>query len=104
MVRVPDAKSDCSRQGEAEVLILNFETTWSEFQMPSQADCSYRGEAEVRVLNFKTTFSEFQIPSQNNRAKAKPRYVFRVSSPPRVGPKQLCALAHLGCTRAAGTS
>ena len=23
---------------------------------------------------------------------------------PRVGPKQLCALAHLGCTRAAGTS
>ena len=24
--------------------------------------------------------------------------------PPRVGPKQLCALAHLGCTRKAGTS
>ena len=23
---------------------------------------------------------------------------------PRVGPKQLCAVAHLGCTRAAGTS
>ena len=23
---------------------------------------------------------------------------------PRVGPKQLCASAHLGCTRAAGTS
>ena len=28
----------------------------------------------------------------------------RVSSPPRVGPKQLCALAHLGSSRAAGTS
>ena len=57
MVRVPDAKSDCSRRGEAEVRILNFKTTWSEFHHL-----------------------------------------------PRVGPKQLCALAHLGCTRAAGTS
>ena len=28
----------------------------------------------------------------------------RVSSPPRSGPKQLFALAHLGCTHAAGTS
>ena len=30
MVRVPDAKSDCSRRGEAEVRILKFKTTWSE--------------------------------------------------------------------------
>ena len=36
MVRVPEAKSDCCRRGEAEVHILNFKTTWSEFQMPSQ--------------------------------------------------------------------
>ena len=50
-----------------------------------QLDCSCRGEAEVRILNFKTTRSEFHHL-------------------PRVGPKQLCALAHLGCTRAAGTS
>ena len=57
MVRVPDAKSDCSRRGEAEVRILNFKTTWSEFHHL-----------------------------------------------PRVGPKQLCALAHLGYTREAGTS
>ena len=56
-VRVPDAKSDCSRRGEAEVRILSFKTTWSEFHHL-----------------------------------------------PRVGPKQLCALAHLGCTRAVGTS
>ena len=35
-VRVPDAKSDCSCRGEAEVRIINFKTTWSEFQMPSQ--------------------------------------------------------------------
>ena len=26
-----DAKSDCSRQGEAELRILKFKTTWSEF-------------------------------------------------------------------------
>ena len=55
MVRLPDAKSDCSR----------------------------RGEAEVRILNFKTTWSEFQIPSQNTLAEAKPKYMFRVSSPPQ---------------------
>ena len=44
-----------------------------------------RGKSEVRILNFKTTWSEFHHL-------------------PRVGPKQLCALAHLGSTRAAGTS
>ena len=42
-------------------------------------------KAEVRILDFKTTWSEFQHL-------------------PRVSPKQLCALAHLGCTRTAGTS
>ena len=63
--------------------VYSIKTTWSEFQMPSQADCSHRGEAKVRVFDFKTTFSEFQIPSQNTLAKAKPRYVFRVSSPPQ---------------------
>ena len=44
-----------------------------------------RGEAEVRILDFKTTWSEFHHL-------------------PRVGPKQLCALAHLGSTRTAETS
>ena len=44
-----------------------------------------RGKAEVRILDFKTTWSEFHHL-------------------PRVGQKQLCALAHLGCTRAAVTS
>ena len=29
---------------------------------PPQLDCYCRGEAEVRVLNFKTTWSEFQSP------------------------------------------
>ena len=76
MVRVPDAKSDCSRRGEAEMCTLAFKTTWSD---------SRRGKAEVRILNFKATWSEFHHL-------------------PRVGPKHLGALAHLGCTRDAGTS
>ena len=53
--------------------------------IPSDPSGTRRGEAEVRILNFKTTWSEFHHL-------------------PRVGPKQLCALAHLGCTREAGTS
>ena len=48
-----------------------------------QLDRCCRGEAEVRILDFKTTWSEFQIPSQNTLAEAKPKYMFRVSSPPQ---------------------
>ena len=56
-------QSDCCRQGEAKVHILNFKTTWSEFQRPSQT-ASEQGNAELRILDFKTTWSEFQKPSQ----------------------------------------
>ena len=49
-------QSDRCLQGEAEVRILDFKTTWSEFQMPSQT-AAERGEAELRILNFKTTWS-----------------------------------------------
>ena len=49
-----------------------------------------RGKAELRIFNFKTTWSEFHTSEFHHF--------------PRVGPKQLCALAHLGSTRAAGTS
>ena len=48
---------------KAKVRILNFKTTWSEFQNPSQT-ATKRGKAELRILNFKTTRSEFQKPSQ----------------------------------------
>ena len=51
----------------------------------TKSDCYCRGKAQVRILNSKTTWSEFHHL-------------------PRVGPKQLCASAHLGCTRVAGTS
>ena len=39
----------CCR-GEAEVRILDFETTWSEFQKPCQT-AAVRGEAELRIYN-----------------------------------------------------
>ena len=61
-----------AKQGEAELRILDFKTTWSEFQKPSQT-AAKRGKAELRILNFKTTWSEFQ-------------------NLPSVGPKQLCVL------------
>ena len=41
-----------------------------------------RGEAKLRIFKLTSVFHYLT----------------------RVGPKQLCALAHLGCTRAAGTS
>ena len=74
-----------------------------------QLDRYCRGKAEVRILDFKTTWSKFQMPSQTAPAEAKPRCVYLILIPqgqsyitsPRFGPKQLCALAHLGCTRAA---
>ena len=49
----------------------------------AKSDCSRQGEAKVRILNFKNTWSEFQKPNQNTLAKAKSRYMFRVSTPPQ---------------------
>ena len=72
-------QSDCCRQGEAEVRILDFKTTWLEFQKESQT-AVMRSEAELGLYNLKKHHA------------------------PRVSPKQLCAIAHLGCTRKAGTS
>ena len=48
-----------AEHGKAELYILDFKTTWSEFQKPSQT-AAERGEAKLRILNFKTTWSEFQ--------------------------------------------
>ena len=54
--------------------ILNFKTTWSEFQKPSLT-VAKRGEAELRILDFKTTWLDFQNPSQTptEQGEAKPR-------------------------------
>ena len=42
--------SDPCRQGEAEVRILDFKTTWTEFQKASQT-ATKRGNAELRILD-----------------------------------------------------
>ena len=93
-------------QGEAEVRILNFKTTWSEFQRASQTATEW-GEAKLGILDFKTTWSEFQKPCQTAATRGEAElciYNFKKHHLPTVGPKQMYASAHLGCTRAAGTS
>ena len=47
-----------AERGEAKLRILDFKTTWSEFQKASQTPAE-RGEAKLCILNFKTTWSEF---------------------------------------------
>jgi len=55
------ASQAVTEQGEAELRIFDFKTTWSKFQKPSQTTTE-QGEAKLRILNFKTTWSEFQKP------------------------------------------
>ena len=97
------ASQTATERGEAELRILNFISTWSEFQKPSQTPTE-RGEAELRILYFKTTWSEFQKASQGFYLAENLRFTPVFYHLPSVGPKQLCALAHLGCTCEAGTS
>ena len=47
---------------------------------PSQT-AAKRGKAELRILDFKTTWSEFQMPSQTAPAEAKPRCVYSILKP-----------------------
>ena len=47
----------------------------------AQLDCCRRGEAEVHIIKFKTTWSEFQIPGQTALAEAKPRCVYSILKP-----------------------
>ena len=95
-----------AERGEAELRILKFKTTQSEFQKASQT-AAERGEAELRILDFKTTWSEFQKPFQTAAMRGETElhiYNLKKHHLPRVGPKQLCALANLGCTHEAVTS
>ena len=59
MVRVSKASLTAAERGEAELRILNFETTRLEFQKPGQTTAE-QSEAEERILDFKTTWSGFQ--------------------------------------------
>ena len=44
-----------AERGKAKLHILDFKTTWSEFQKPSQT-AAEQSEAELRKLKSKTTF------------------------------------------------
>ncbi len=61
MVRVPKTSLTGAGRGEAELRILDFKTTWSEFQLASQT-AAERGEAELRILNFKTKYADLPPP------------------------------------------
>ena len=83
---------------KAEVRILDFKTTWSEFQKASQT-ATKRGKAELHILDFETRWSEFQKPCQTAavRGEAELR-IYNLKKKhhlSRVGPKQFCASAHL---------
>ena len=72
-------------QGEAELRILNFITTWSEFQKPCQT-AAVRGEAKLHIFNFKPTWSEFQKPYQTAAMRGKAElciYNLEKISPPQ---------------------
>ena len=71
-------------------------------QFGSPSDPSQTAAAEVSIFDFKTTWSEFHKASQT--ATKQGEAIFKKYHLPRVGHKQLCASAHLGCTCAAGTS
>ena len=45
---------DRCRRGEAEVRILDYKTTWSEFQKSCQTAAT-RGKAKLRIYNLKRT-------------------------------------------------
>ena len=50
----------------------------SWFTLRPQWNRCRRGEAELRILDFKTTWSKFQMPSQTAPAKAKLRCVYSI--------------------------
>ena len=86
MIRVPEAKSDCSRRGEAEVRILNFKTTWSEFH-------TWEFHHLPRVGP-----KQFDVPKHVN-----PKLLCASAQLPKC-PKLLCVSVELRCTHEAGTS
>ena len=82
MVRVPDAKSDCSRRGEAEVRIINFKTTWSEFQLPSQtAPAEAKPRCVYSILKPHGHSSRYQVRILSPKQITIPH--MRVLSPPQ---------------------
>ena len=63
------------------LLCIKSEKYASWVTLRPQWDRCRQGEAKVRILNFKTTWSEFQMPSQTAPAEAKPRCVYSILKP-----------------------
>ena len=62
---------------------IYFKTTLSEFQKPSQT-ATERGEAELRILDFKNTWSDFQNMTAAKWSEAELRlYNLKETSPPQ---------------------
>ena len=73
-------------RGKAELRILDFKTTWSEFQKLSSMLPAMQDEAELRMLDFKTRWSEFQKPYQTALRQCEAeRSIFNLkeTSPPQ---------------------
>ena len=75
----------------SKIFVTKFALKFTEFQMfqPSARPSATKGEAKG------------EKPSTSAFGRPLTPVLHQL---PRVGPKQLCALAHLGCTRKAGTS
>ena len=70
-------QSDRCHQGEAKVRILNFKTTWLEFQRASQT-ATKQGEAKLCIINFRTKWSECQKLKQTIATNSIPLPLFVV--------------------------
>ena len=73
-------QSDRCCPGGAEVRILDFTTTWSEFQIPSQTTFA---EAKLRYICsiLKSYGQSSRSPVKLLPRKAKPNYVYSISNP-----------------------
>ena len=98
-----------AEQGVAKLCILDFKTTWSEFQKTSQT-ATQQGKAKLRLLNLKPHGQNSKSAVRLLSCKAKLSYIhslnhiFSLFHLLKVWPKHLCAFAPLGCTLEASTS
>ena len=81
MVRVSEDKSDCSWARRSWIMYTLFQIYIVEFKKPSQT-ATERGKAELRILDFKNTWSDFQNTTAAEWSQAEPRlYNLKETSP-----------------------
>ena len=67
-------QSDCCRQGEAEVRILDFKTTWSEFQKANQIATKQGNIERISNQNLSLFTSQESVPSSCVRKRVLPSF------------------------------